>query len=128
MIVHCNMRFKPIDIWFLYDTDIFFDRKLEIYRCPVCNKDMCKLIEVRKTDNKVFEQYYYKQPARNKIKELYNDINYTYLNFRIEKGEPLGFIYGENKEIKRKDHIEIIQKACDFYGNKRVEKKITVHD
>ena len=123
MLSHCNRTFKPLDTWFLFDTSLFFDRRLEVYRCPICDKDLCRLIEVRKTDNRIFDRLFKNQEARNKIKELTSDINYTTLSLRVEKGEPTGFIYGENKEIKRNGIIQDIKRACDFFGNKKIISK-----
>ena len=121
---HCNSVFKAEDIWFLLDNEEQFKRKLYIAKCPICNKEMALYCCYEK-NNCYFEKYYYSNGAR-KIKErLKKDITSTMFGFKTKYKMPSGFIYGENKEIKRNGKIICIkQYACDFWGNKILVNKI----
>lgn len=121
---HCNSVFKAQDIWFLLDNNCETSRKLYVANCPICNKEMV-LYSSKNKDNELFEKYYYSNGAK-KIKErLKKEITSTMLGFKTKYKMPSGFVYGENKEIKRKGKVVgIKQYACDFWGNKILVKKI----
>ena len=50
-MMHC-VKFKPIDIWFLVNDDIFTFRKLEFGICPRCGKPAATLIQFNSAKNK----------------------------------------------------------------------------
>lgn len=120
MLVHCNTKFRPDEIQFLYDDEIFTNRKLEIGVCPHCEKLIAKLTEHRKVDNMYCEMVQSKSKAERLIKECSNDIWYSSLDANKPNKVLYGFRYGENTEtINKKTGEKIItQKACDWFGNK----------
>ena len=69
--------------------------------------------------NDWYEKYYY-SGGSDKIKlKLKKDVLYTKLSFKNKFKVPWGFVYGENKEIKKNGKIIAIkQYSCDFWGNK----------
>ena len=126
MFVHCNRKILSDEIWYLYDNEVFTDRRLKMTICPTCGHILARLIETRKTDGKKFDEMYSKGKARKLIDECKKELNYS--NLDIPKGNKTlyGFRYGENKEYinKKTGETIIIQKACDFYGNKETVKRI----
>lgn len=126
MLVHCNMRFRPEEIKFLVDSELFTHRKIEIGTCPVCGKLLARLVEKRITDNKLFDDTYSKGKAEKLLKTYANQVEYSSLSFPKPNKTLHGFRYGENYERTNKKTGEtvIVQKACDFYGNKEVVKSI----
>ena len=42
---HC-CEFKPDDIYFLEETNLYVDRKLLIGFCPICEKPVAELVEI----------------------------------------------------------------------------------
>lgn len=117
------MRFRPEEIQFLYDNEMFTHRKLEIGCCPKCDKLLARLTEKRIVDGKIFDTTYKNIRAQEVIRELKEDIQYTSLDAPKQNGL-FGFRYGENKERinKKTGEVTITQKACDFYGSKEVIK------
>ena len=105
----------------MFDNDLFTNRKFKIGYCPVCDKALGRLIETRKTDGKVFDTLYTKAAAKKAIKDFRTEVNYSSLDIKAPKGLPYGWKYGENKEIvnKKTNERTIIQRSCDFYGNKQ---------
>lgn len=124
MLVHCNMKVRPEVIQFLYDDDIFMERKLEIGTCPKCLKLLAKITERRKTDSLYFEGAYSGDKAQRLINECSGDIMYTSDDFK-QKKVLHGWVYGENSESinKKTGEVTFTQKSCDFHGTKKVIKK-----
>lgn len=120
MIIHCNMKVRPDEIWFLFSNDEFTNRRLEMAICPVCNHQLARLIEIRKIDGKVKDYSCSKKKAKRLIEENQNNIDYSSLDIPKQRNVLYGFRYGENKEKinKKTGEITVIQKACDFFGNK----------
>lgn len=127
MLIHCNMRIRPNEIWFLRSNSDFTDRKLEIGVCPKCGKDMCRLIETRLADNVKFDQQYNKGKVKHIMNQYIEEVEYSSLDILPTKGSLYGFRYGETKEKvnKKTGEITITEKACDFYGNKDVINRYT---
>ena len=125
MLEHCNRTFRAEEIWFLRSNNNFTNRKLEIGKCPDCNKQIVLLAEKRLIDSKNFKTILSGKKANKIINECRNEIEYTSLDILNVKGQPFGFKYGENKEVrdKRTGKVTKIEKACDFYGNKEVIRK-----
>ena len=126
MLIHCNMKIRPEVIQFLYDDDIFMERKLEISHCPKCLKLLAKLTERRKTDSRYFEGAYSDEKAKRVINDCSGDIMYTSDDLNKEKVLH-GWVYGENRESidNRTGKVTVVQKACDFHGTKEVIRKET---
>jgi hypothetical protein len=122
------MKFRPDVIWFLREKGLFTNRRLEIGNCPNCQRQVVRFVETRVTDGKVFDDTFKKRKADKCIKENEKDILYTSLD-SVQSGKKtlFGFRYGENTEKvdKRTGEITIIQKACDWYGNKEIVKRHT---
>lgn len=132
MFEHCGQKFKPTDIWYLKDNENFYNRVLYITSCPKCLITLTCLIETSKTENRTFGIGKIKS-GKKAIKEMELcrfDTIYTNNDFRIEKGRPYGWVYGENKEIKNRkgEVIAIRQKAVDYFGQKEIVKTVKVHN
>ena len=124
MIVHCNMKLRPNEIWFLVDNDTFTNRRLELGVCPVCDHNVVRLVETRIEDNKVFETTTQRRKANRLMNSLKSEISYSSLDSRITNKSLFGWRYGESKEVRKKDGtIVVTQKAVDFYGNKEIVKQ-----
>ena len=112
----CERIIKPYDIWFLYDINGFFQRRLEIGKCPKCKKDIAALYEIRKTDCKPFIDRQYGEYATNLIDRCITQLWYRQKDTIFQKGRPYGFIWGDNRENRKERKTY----ACDFYGNKEL--------
>lgn len=121
-IVHCNRKFKPYDVWFLFDNAINKNRRLLLGKCPNCQKDVVALIEERKSDSKIFNQIETGENARHIIDNVIikQDVVYSAKDLKIKKGNPTGLCYGDNKEIhnNKGEVIKIRVNRCDFFGQK----------
>lgn len=119
------MRVRPDKVWFLYDDELFMERKLELAVCPKCDKLLARLTERRKTDSKYFEAAYSEEMAKRAIEDLRGDIAFTSDDLTTKKSL-YGWVYGENKEKvnKKTGETESVQKACDFFGTKKTIKTI----
>jgi hypothetical protein len=129
-INHCNITFKPYDIWFLYDNATDKNRRLLLGKCPNCKKDIVVLIEERKSDNRIFKQVESGQKAGEILDRAIakKDVIYSASELSIKqgKGSPLGLCYFENKEIHnhKGEIIRIRRTRCDFYGQKENYQEI----
>lgn len=126
MFNHCGAKIKPDEVWFLAETKECSNRILYIGFCPRCLKDFTCLVETSKTENKTFTKIKSGKKAQKEIELCRLDKLYTSIDLKIKKGKPFGWIFGENKEIhnSKGQVIEIVQKACDYYGQKEVIKRI----
>lgn len=120
------MRFRPDEIQFLVNNELFTHRKIEIGTCPVCGKLLARLVEKRVTDGKWFDDTYSKGKAEKVLSMHADQIEYSSLNFPKPNKTLHGFRYGENYErVNKKTGTTVfIQKACDFYGNKEIVKQL----
>ncbi len=128
MFNHCGQKIKPSEVWYLADTKECSNRILYIAFCPRCLKDLTCLSETSKTENKIFNKIKTGVKAQKEIALCRLDKLYTAADLKIKKGKPYGWIYGENIEVHncKGEIIEIRQKACDYYGQKEVIKRISV--
>lgn len=125
---HCNSKFKPYDIWFLFDNKQFYQRSLYLGRCPYCKKDIAELVERRKSDDKLFKQLVI---GKDKVKHLAelnkNSINYTAMDIKVKNSVkismPRTIRYGENKIIKRGDKTFIRQNAVSWVNGRKENLK-----
>ena len=121
---HC-CNFRPEDVYYLQDTNLYTFRRLAVGFCPICEKPVAELIQemfngitIResaagiKANDMLFE---HKEEILFSMKEC------NYLRF---KSKPFGWKYGINKCGKSKGKGIIKQYACDFYGNKELIKTI----
>lgn len=121
---HC-CKFKADDIYFLADTELYPQRKLSIGFCPICEKPVAELFQVR-FDNTVERETYSGLKANeivenNKESIIYSMRECNYLRF---KSKPFGWKYGINKAVVINGKERIRQYAHDFYGNKELIKEI----
>lgn len=126
LLVHCNMRFRPEEIQFLHNNEFFTHRRIEIGHCPKCEKLLARLVEKRVTDGQWFDTTYSRRKADKLIKAHETQVDYTSLSFPKQTKTLHGFRYGENYERvnKKTGEVTVIQKACDFHGNKEIVKII----
>ena len=119
-----NIEITPYDIWFLDGTKDFNDRKLLLGKTPK-GKTVVSLVETRMTDLKVFIDTQSGFKAEKIIKNEKNRVLYTRQEVLLSrKGKPLGWIFGSNKEVRKKGKVAAIrQYACDFYGNSQLIKE-----
>ena len=127
LLVHCNSKFRPYVIWFLFPNASFYNRRVEFGICPHCDKDIACLVEYRKSDDVKFVKYCKKRQA-DKFRELYkSEVEYRSTDLIINKGAPYGWVYGENKQIidRKTGEVSYKQIACDFYGNREEIKRFS---
>lgn len=121
---HC-CTFRADDIYYLAETNLFVSRKLQIGFCPICNKPVAELVEIR-FDGKIIRDYQVGTRAdfllqKHKDEILYSMRECNYLRF---KSKPFGWKYGVNKLAKSNGKERVKQYAYDFYGNKELIKII----
>lgn len=128
MFEHCSQKFKPYEIWYLYDNKGFYDRSLSIGRCPVCKKPIAELKETRKADDKVFYQLAVGDSKVKKITELnINCVNYSSQDIKTKKTKmslPKYLRYGENKIVNIGGKKYQRMNAISRYGLKECIKDI----
>ncbi len=118
---HC-CKFKPDDVYYLKDTNLYIYRTLSVGFCPICGKPVAELVQWR------FDGISEKESAsgikaNDLMMRIKDDILYSMseVNYRKMKGKPFGWKYGVNKSDK--DGIK--QYAYDFYGNKELIKRVS---
>ena len=128
MFKHCGQKIKEQESWFLANTDKCKDRILHIGICPNCSKILTLLIETDRISNHTYTTPKTGKKAEKEIELCRLDKLYTADDLRVIKGKPCGWVYGENVEIHNSsgEVIEIRQRACDYYGQKELVKKIKV--
>lgn len=128
MFNHCGMKFKASEIWYLANTHDCCDRVLYIGFCPRCLTDFTCLIEKTKADNIVYSKIKQGKKAEKEIELCRSDKLYSSTDLLIKKGKPVGWLFGENKEIRNKkgEIVSVEQRACDFFGQKQFIKRINV--
>lgn len=103
MFKHCNQKFKPYEVWYLYDNKGFYERSLELGRCPVCKKEIAELKEKRKSDDKIFTQLAVGKDKVEKLTKLnVNRVNYSSQDVKVKRCKvvmPKWIRSGENKII-----------------------------
>jgi len=102
---HCQREFKPIDIWYLESNKDFYGRYLKIGRClnPKCKKTVAELVEIRKTDDKVFRQFETEKKAEKLIALNKNSVVCTSQELKLKACKtimPRSIRYGENKIVR----------------------------
>ena len=119
---HC-CQFKPDEIYYLKENDLFNSRKLSVGFCPICLKPVAELTGWRfdgipeKITKSGIE-------ANDLMISLKDEIVYSMkeCNYKRFKSKPFGWKYGLNKNVKSKGKDVVKQFACDFYGNKELVK------
>ena len=121
---HC-CKFKPDDIYYLRETNLYIYRMLTIGFCPICGKPVAEIYHVR--FDGVPERFSWAGVDANDAMAKYSDeILYSMkeVNYRKFKSKPFGWKYGINRSHKNnKTGKEVVKQfACDFYGNKELIK------
>ena len=100
----CNKLVKCSDTFILDDYDVYKDRQLLVYKCPVCNKEKYLLIEY----NILNDDFIYNRNKPKKTKDLekwLKKVKEKAVNraFVIKKGNKsnMGFIFGVNLKDKQ---------------------------
>ncbi len=121
---HC-CQFKADDIYYLKETNLYVTRKLSIGFCPICQKPVAELVEIR-FDGVITRDYKSGLQANELAMKLKDDIIYSMkdCNYRKFKSKPFGWKYGVNKSVNIRGEERVRQYACDFYGNKEVIKTV----
>ena len=121
---HC-CKFSADDIYYLAETNLFVKRKLSVGFCPICDKPVAELVQIR-FDGKYECQIESGLSANELMLKLKDDILYSLkdCNYRRFKSKPFGWKYGVNKQVKLNGKNRISQYAYDFYGNKEIIKTI----
>ena len=121
---HC-CKFKADDIYYLKETNLFTRRKLSIGFCPICQKPVAELVEVR-FDGVIKRVRTSGYKAQELALNLKDQIEYSQqeCNYLRCKSRPYGWKYGVNKAVKINGNEKIKQYAYDFYGNKEVIKTL----
>ena len=119
---HC-CEFRPDDIYFLKETNLYISRKLSIGFCPICQKPVAELVEINFT-GAIHRQRVSGIKAQELTTKLAEEILYSmrecnYLRF---KSKPFGWKYGINKAVKNNGKEIVKQYAADFYGNQELIK------
>ena len=119
---HC-CTFSADDIYYLLETNLYKTRKLSIGFCPICNKPVAELFQIR-FDGKIEKTSQAGLKANDLMQNLKDEILYSLkeCNFLKFKSKPYGWKYGVNKSVKINGKERIKQYAYDFYGNKEVIK------
>lgn len=117
VIFCCNSVVKCQECFLLDDFDIYRDRQLFVYKCPVCGKEKYLLVEY----NILNEDFIFNRDKPKKTKELeqwLKKIKEKVVNNKIviKKGNKsnMGFIFGVNTPDK--------QMGKDFNGTVRFIK------
>lgn len=121
---HC-CQFKADDIYYLKETNLYVTRKLSIGFCPICQKPVAELVEIR-FYGVITRDYKSGLQANELAMKLKDDIIYSMkdCNYRKFKSKPFGWKYGVNKSVNIRGEERVRQYACDFYGNKEVIKTV----
>ena len=121
---HC-CEFKPDDVYYLAETELYTCRRLSIGFCPICSKPVAELICIR-FDGIIEKNKFSGIKANDLVMKYKDEILYSMkeCNYRKIKSKPYGWKYGINKTVKIKGKERIKQFACDFYGNKEFIKLV----
>lgn len=128
MFEHCSQKFKPYEVWYLFDNKGFYDRCLSFGKCPVCKKNLAELKETRKADDKVFYQLAVGDNKVNKLAELNrNCVIYSSQDIKVRKCKmtmPKYLRYGENKTVSIGGKKYQRMNAVSRYGRRECIKDI----
>lgn len=129
---HCNQKFKPYEVWYLYDNKGFYERSLKLGKCPVCKKEIAELHEKRKDDDKVFTQL---AIGKEKVSRLTNlnitCVNYSSQDLKTKKCKvtmPKYIRSGENKIVSVGGKKYQRMNAVSRYGQKECIRDIPIND
>lgn len=110
---HC-CKFRAMDIWFLFDTPEYKQRKLEFGICPRCGMPIASLLQFDVSKNAFFYTKKYGMAAQKFVYSLQKQkcISAEMVGKKL-KPVTYKWVYGVNKSVKN----GINEYAKDFYGN-----------
>ena len=116
---HC-CKFQAMDIWFLYDTPQFTQRKLEFGICPKCGMPLAILLQFDLIKGGFFYIKKYGMAAQKFVNSFQKQkwVSATMVDKKL-KPVTYKWVYGVNKELKN----GVNQYAKDFYGSSVLIKK-----
>lgn len=121
---HC-CQFRPDDVYYLEENELYSSRKLSIGFCPICKKPVSELAEWRFDGNyKITKEVGIKAnelAQKHRMQIVYSLREFNYAKF---KSKPFGWKYGLNKSVKSGKKEVVKQFACDFYGNKELVREV----
>lgn len=139
-LYHHKQKFEARDVWFLQSLNskepekMFNNRILLIGKCPICKREVVRLVETRVFDNQEFAQTFIGYKAEKVMQNEKKRILYT--QNTCPKGILKSFVFGENTEVhcrKRKGEKvgrvrAIRQRACDWNNQKVLIKEVKVNN
>ena len=124
---HC-CEFKPEDVYYLKETNLYTFRMFKIGFCPICAKPVAEIYQIR-FDGVPERNSWAGIEANEAMIKYSGDILYSMsqVNYQKFKSKPFGWKYGINRSYKNnKTGKETVnQYACDFYGNKELIKTLS---
>lgn len=117
----CCGRFHAQEVYSL-EPNGYAERILEIGDCPQCGNRVVTVCKKTYTGNWIYETC-----KRKKAQKLFEENKSSIIgglikNFRTGNKSNMGFRYGDNVEIRKKDKIEHRQYAVDFNGTRELVK------
>jgi hypothetical protein len=120
MFEHCQVKFRPKDVWFLYDNKDFFNRYIFIGQCPKCKKLFVKILQTRMIDNEKFETVQVGKRASRILTQNVTQVRIKQSEIAQKRAKAItlkGINYGTNVEYKNGD---IAQYSTSFVCDKKI--------
>lgn len=107
----------------MQDNELYYNRRLYITTCPVCEKFLAELVQRRKEDKEVVRRLFKANKAEKIYEKSLSEVIYKYSDLPKKQKNTFGLCYGEYTEkVKDGKVVKIIEKAKDFYGNTKTLK------
>lgn len=122
---HCNFEAELLDIWYLKDIKGFKQRRLELYKCPICKIKIACLIETRMSDGQEFINKIVGPKVEKFARIEKSRILYTYL----QSQSPTFFkdwIVGYNSGIMTRSGKKRITQIRQYAGGYKNGKKLLI--
>ena len=123
-MLNCHGLFRPEEVWFLLDTKIFKNRRMECGFCPHCNTWVVGLFERGKKTGILSYTRARDKKARKLYETLKSQIDYKKSDIPKGTKSNMGYVFGKNETVKLNGEKFIIQKAVDFNGTEKIVKLI----
>lgn len=122
LITHCNTKHKQVDCWHLFSEKNLIARKLFLFKCNICKKNIAVLEQYNNKTNKYYRTQYVGTEYENIIKKFNDNLFFKESKFKIPKSKnTYKWVYGINEavyDVKTGEIAGVKNYACDFYGNK----------
>ena len=123
-MLNCHGLFRAEEVWFLYDTKNFKNRRLECGHCPHCNNWIVGLFERGKKTGILSYTRARDKKAKKMYEELKSQIDYKKSDIPKGSKSNMGYIFGKNEFVRINGEKVVIQKAVDFNGTEKLVKII----